>query len=245
MKQQKNSAKKFDEALAVVRQMSANGIVPDVRTITLILDGMYKFSNPKPSLAAVLSLLDYAESAGITINTWTYTALIRALLEQGREDAAIDILLIMESRGMTGSRATYTVLLKYYFSKRDLRSIDHLLGEMSQKRVTMDGRTWREIVVGFAVLGETGRMNEALAGMYKGSSTMGFLGFMSLLKALEARGLLADAKEVVEGMLERRIVGRSKELRLFGPEKEFWDVVERIGKGAVLTELIMTGKVDD
>lgn len=244
MKQQRGNSKKFDESLALIRQMSADGISPDIQTITLILDGMYKFSDPKPTLSAVLSLLNYCESAGITINIWTFTALIRALLEGDREDAAIDMLLVMESRGMTGTSATYNTLLKYYFNKRDMRSVDELLEEMVHKCVVMDRRLWQEIIVGFAGAGQVDRMKRAITQMHKGPMGMGILGYMSTLKRLGTKGLLADAKEVVEGLLDRRMVGRTREVRMVGPEKGFWEVVEMLGGGAVMTELIYTKRVD-
>lgn len=244
MKQQRSNAKKFDESLALIRQMSANGIVPDIRTITLILDGMYKFSNPKPTLSAVLSLLSYCESAGIPINVWTFTALIRALLEEGREDAAIDMLIAMESRGMTGSTTTYTILLRYYFMRRDLISVDELLDEMMLKRIIMDRRLWREVIVGFAGAGQVDRMKSAIARMHKGATGMDISGFMSTLKKLGYKGLLVDAKEVVQDLLDREIVGRSKEARLAGPERDFWVVVGSLGDGDVMERLIETGKVD-
>lgn len=244
MKQQRGNSKKFDESLALIRQMAANGISPDIQTITLILDGMYKFSNPKPTLSAVLSLLNYCESAGITINVWTFTALIRALLEEGHEDAAIDMLLVMESRGMTGTTATYNTLLRHYFYKRDMRSVDELLEEMTKKRIVMDRRLWREVIVGFASVGQVDRMKRAIARMYGSATEMGILGFMSTLKKLGNKGLLVDAKEVVEDLLDRGIVGRSREARMTGLDKGFWEVVESLGGGAVMAELINTKRVD-
>lgn len=244
MKQQRSNSKKFDESLALVRQMSASGITPDVQTITLILDGMYKFSNPKPSLAAVISLIRFCEDAGIKINVWTFTALVRALLLEGCEDAAIDMLLVMESRGMTGSAATYTVLLKHYFMRRDLRSVDELLEEMLQRRVVMDRRLWREVIVGFAGAGQVDRMKSAIARMHEGSAVMGISGFMSTLKRLGTKGLLVDAKELIEDLLKRGIVEGSSGVRIVGPEKGFWEVVEMLGQGAVTRELISDKRVD-
>lgn len=244
MKQQSSDSKKFDESIVLIRKMSASGIIPDVQTITLILDGMYKFSNPKPKLSAVISLIRFCESVGISINVWTFTSIIRALLVEGREDAAIDMLLVMESRGMTGSSATYTVLLKHFFLKRDLSSVDELLEEMLQKRVVMDRRLWREVIVGFAGAGQANRMKSAIARMHESATAMGTFGFMSTLNRLGAKGLLVDAKELVEDLLDRGIVGRSLEARSSEPEKVFWEVVAALGEGAVMRELISAKRVD-
>lgn len=245
LKQQKNDGGKFNDIVKLTRQMQSEGIVPDVQTVTVILDGMYKYSIAKPSLNSVLSLLEYVEASGIAVNVWTYTALLRALLAEGSEAAAMDILAIMDAKGMTGSTVTYTVLLKHYFLKRDLASVEKILGEVEEKGVAYDTRMWREVAWGFATMKQVERMKEVLERMHVGGGGMGLKGYMSVLLALQKGDLLREAKDLVEDLLKKGIVGgRRRDEGRREVEKGFWDVVRVLGEGRVIRELENTGMVD-
>lgn len=241
MKRQKTDARTFNSILALTREMQSSNIVPDITTVTLILDGMYKYATPAPKLDTVLGILQYVEDAGITTNIVTFTTILHALLKEGNEPAAMGILGIMEDRGIVGNSTTYTVLLQHYFSRGDIVSAERVIAEMEAKRVLADARVYREIVLGFANVREARKMQFWLARIRDRHVAMGLLAYMSFLRAMERKELLLEAKNMVAELMERGVVGGGGEGRV--NEREFWDVVREMAGGAVFRELEKEGRV--
>ncbi|KAH0610462.1 uncharacterized protein H6S33_011989 [Morchella sextelata] len=241
MKRQKTDTRTFNTILALTREMQASGIVPDITTVTLILDGMYKYATPAPKLEAVLGILQYVEDAGIIINIVTFTTILHALLKEGNEPAAMGILGIMEDRGIVGNSTTYTVLLQHYFTRGDVVSAERVIAEMEAKRVPADARVYREIVLGFANAREARKMQLWLGRIRDRHVVLGLLAYMSFLRAMERKELLLEAKNLVAELMERGMVGGGGEGRV--NEREFWDVVREMAGGAVFRELEKEGRV--
>ncbi|KAI5844452.1 hypothetical protein DFP73DRAFT_513235 [Morchella snyderi] len=246
MKRQKTETRgTFNTILALTREMQAAGIVPDITTVTLILDGMYKYATPAPKLDTVLGILQYVEDAGIVVNIVTFTTILHALLKEGNEAAAMGLLAIMEDRGITGNSTTYTVLLQHYFARGDTLSAERVIAEMEARRVPADARVYREIVLGFANAREARKMQVWLARIRERHVVMGLLAYMSILRAMERKELLLEAKNMVVELMERGVVGGGGGGGGEGRanESEFWDVVRGMAGGAVFRELEREGKV--
>ncbi|KAH8152455.1 uncharacterized protein LAJ45_03295 [Morchella importuna] len=241
MKRQKTDTRTFNSILALTREMQASGIVPDITTVTLILDGMYKYATPAPKLETVLGILQYVEDAGIITNIVTFTTILHALLKEGNEPAAMGILGIMEDRGIVGNSTTYTVLLQHYFARGDVVSAERVIAEMEAKRVPTDARVYREIVLGFANAREARKMQFWLARIRDRHVVLGLLAYMSFLRAMERKELLLEAKNLVAELMERGMVGGGGEGMV--NEREFWDVVREMAGGAVFRELEKEGRV--
>ncbi|KAF8450150.1 hypothetical protein BGX38DRAFT_510929 [Terfezia claveryi] len=146
----------YKHSLQTITPTAANPAM--VAAGTTSLGGMESENAPQvnanqTTLFSICShLLQQMRQSGITANVNFYTTVIDGLLHpsSGNILAARDILRIMQSRGVEGTAATYTVFVRYYASVGDIDGIESCWREMAGRRVYPDWIVLEETVKGYA-----------------------------------------------------------------------------------------------
>ncbi|KAI5805597.1 hypothetical protein DFH27DRAFT_551951, partial [Peziza echinospora] len=100
------------------------------------------------------NLLTQMRSSGIEANAHFYTVLIDGLLHSSTQNlsAALDVMRIMQSRGIAPTAPTYTVFVRYYLSVGDIAAVEATWREMEHNAIPPDHIILEETVKGYARL---------------------------------------------------------------------------------------------
>ncbi|KAI9701159.1 MAG: hypothetical protein M1836_001828 [Candelina mexicana] len=223
-----------DEAQQLLRKMEVAAIKPDVVTFTMILDGIFRNSDPSISTSSatdlqitVKSILDDMEASGIAPNVYTYGTIIDGLLKQDLNlPAARAIFDHMAAHNIKSSSHINTMLLTHHFAQLppDLTEIEGLWNRIRLEGGFIDFVFYDRMIEGYANLGETEKMMNFLLRMSREGMAPGWEALCSVIQALRESDdwerlneIIRDARDL-RGLFKDGIRGRKG-------EENFWRLV--------------------
>ncbi|XP_044487917.1 pentatricopeptide repeat-containing protein At5g39710 [Mangifera indica] len=205
---------RIEEALGVIQVMVEKGLTPDVVSYCTIISGFCR----NQELDKAFEMKQWMVEKGVPLDAVTYSTLIRGLCDKGRLIEACDLFQEMLNSGLSPDEITYTTLINAYCTEGDISMAFHLHDEMIQKGFLPDVVTYSVLING---LNKRTRTKEAkkllLKSFYDESvptdvtyntliencSNIGFKSVMALLKGFCMKGLMNEADQVFESMIQR------------------------------------------
>lgn len=229
-----------EEALQLLKRMSASGVKPDSATLTVLLTSLFRTPflaelSPTEQQARVISLIDGTEFDGLQPDDKGYALIIDRLIKQySNLSAAQAVLAHMASRNIEPTPHIYTILMTYYFqlSPPDLHAAEALWNQIGAKNnnygTALDVIFYDRMVEGYARHGDVGRMLAFLGRMSKQGKRPGWPAMMAVVQSLADRGDWDRVREIVLDC--RRASGMlSPGLRGTKGETQFWELVRDLG----------------
>ncbi|EON69960.1 hypothetical protein W97_09225 [Coniosporium apollinis CBS 100218] len=226
------------EAMRLLKQMETMSVQPDVATVTIILNHVFRASAlsdmpQEQQREAVISTLRQLQTHGLPENAWVYSTLIDSLLKHHENlPAARAVLDYMSQRKITPSAHIYTMLITHYFSQNppDIAAVDALWSHIETTSGVTDLIFFDRLVEGYARAGEVGRMMTFLARMGRERKSPSWFTLTTVVRALADVGDMARIRIIVKDVRDGKDPLRDR-LRDGRARNEFWDLVESLGIG--------------
>ncbi|GAA5973199.1 hypothetical protein JCM11641_006319 [Rhodosporidiobolus odoratus] len=138
------------EAEALLEDMTKQGTPPSTYTVNGFIKHYSRGS--KPDLAAVARLIKLVTDQGLEANVYTFTMVLKALLEAKQKDATAKTIAIMEASNVKPTVTTYGAIIasltrdgKY----EHLKAAVELLDEMENKKMPTNEIVYTTLIQGF------------------------------------------------------------------------------------------------
>lgn len=203
-----------EDALKVIEDMSQSGIVPDVVSYSTIMSGFcrnYDFDK-------AFEMKDQMVKKGVFPDNITYSTLIQGLCEQQKVSEACELFREMQKIGLQPDKHTYTRIINAYCSEGNISGALCLHDEMISEGFFPDVVTYRVLINGlqkqahsreakqllFKLFYEESVPNDITYQMLIDScSNLEFRNAADLIKSFCMKGLLNEADQVLERMLQQ------------------------------------------
>ncbi|KAL3722422.1 hypothetical protein ACJRO7_034748 [Eucalyptus globulus] len=205
---------RMEEALGLIQQMGHKGISPDVVSYSTIISGFCKHGD----LERALELKQEMIERGTEPDAITYTSLILGFCGQRRLTEACELFQQMSQMGLVPDEFTYTTLIDAQCAEGNIKTAFDLHDEMIQKGFLPDVVTYSVLINGLNKQARTREAKRLLLKLFYNESVPGdvtyntlietctnvdFKSALALLKGFCMKGLMKEADQVLDSMLER------------------------------------------
>ena len=224
---------------ALLVSMQEHGCVPDIYSVTMILNGLlHSPSSTFPTLSptaqhdAILKILRKLDKIGLPATVKTYSTILDGLLhpEHANIFAASAVLSHMADRNLKPSSSIYTILATHYFSLQppDLASVDALWQRMRSECGIRDHYFFDRMIEGYARFGEVEKMLAILRDALAEGKTPSWIALAAIVTALKQAqewslltDLVTDVLDEENGILRHGQRGQSG-------KDDFWALVDQL-----------------
>ncbi|KAK3195713.1 hypothetical protein Dsin_027023 [Dipteronia sinensis] len=205
---------KMEEAVRVIQNMSAKGLTADVVSYSTIVSGFCRIRELDKAFDIKREMVE----KGISPDAITYSALIQGLCYQGGLTEACDLFQEMLSIDLPPDEISYTTLINAYCAEGDIKTALHLHDEMIQKGFLPDVVTYSVLINGLNKQARTREAKRLLLKLFyndsvpsdvtyntliENCSNIEFKSVVALIKGFCMKGLMNEADQVFESMLQR------------------------------------------
>ena len=236
---------RFDEVELLLSSMLQHGCIPDIKTFTIILNGLLSNSlstlhqqNPAGQKTIMLTILRKMEEKGISANFYTYSTIVDGLLSSRimNISAAHSVMRYMSHNTLKPSPHVFTILASFYFSSNppDLPALETLWHNIQLQNGNLDAKFFCRMIEGYAHAGQFEKMFFFLRkAPEEGKSPSWEVLFQVLLALVEARkwDLVADLVRNVQD--ENESVMRYWQRDVRGQDR-FWMLVDDLVRDGVV-----------
>ncbi|CAB4286413.1 unnamed protein product [Prunus armeniaca] len=206
---------RMEDAIGILQDMTGKGLSPDVISYSTIITGFCRHQELESAFRMKLEMVE----KGVSPDAVTYSSLIQGVCQQRRLIDACDLFKEMLSMGMPPDEFTYTTLINAYCVEGDLNKALQLNDEMIQKGFLPDVVTYSVLINGLNKQARTREAKRLLLKLFYEESvpdgvtyntliencTNGeFKSVVALVKGFCMKGLMNEADQVFETMVERR-----------------------------------------
>ncbi|KAL6850508.1 hypothetical protein ACP4OV_021135 [Aristida adscensionis] len=191
----------LEKALDLCESMKKEGLCRNIVIHNSVLNGLCQ----QGCLTEAFRLFDYLESSNMLPTEITYAILIGALCREGLLDDAYQLFQKMSNKGMRPTTRVYNLLIAGYCNfgliEKALELMSHLK-EVKEPFLLPDSFTLGAIINGLCLQGDT----EAALGFFdeyhSEEKVPDFMGFMSLVKGLYAKGRMEESRGILREMFQ-------------------------------------------
>ncbi|KAK9940425.1 hypothetical protein M0R45_017087 [Rubus argutus] len=190
--------KRVLDGVVVVRLMRECKILPEVRTLNALLNGLVRSRH----FNMVLQLFDELVNVGLRPDAYMYTAMVKSLCELKDLHKANEVIRYAESNGCELSVVTYNVLIHGLCKWQRVWEAVKIKNLLSRKGLKADMVTYCTLVLGLCKVQEF----EVGMALMKEMIEMGFVpseaALSGLMEGLRRKGNIEDAFDLVNKMGE-------------------------------------------
>ncbi|KAJ0010926.1 hypothetical protein Pint_34459 [Pistacia integerrima] len=205
---------KVEEALGVIQGMVEKGLTPDVVSYCTIISGFCRNQEWDKAFEMKQQMVE----KGVPLDAITYSTLIQGLCDKRRLAEACNLFQEMLNSGLAPDEITYTTLINAYCTEGDISKAFHLHDEMIQKGFLPDVVTYSVLINGLNKRARTKEAKRLLLKLFyhesvptdvtyntliENCSNIEFKSVVALLKGFCMKGLMNEADQVFESMLQR------------------------------------------
>ncbi|KAJ6869522.1 hypothetical protein NC651_034302 [Populus alba x Populus x berolinensis] len=143
---EKGFANKLSRAEMLLGRMKEQGLVPNTKTYTCLIDGHGKAGN----FEKAYELMDLMGKEGFSANIFTYNAFIDSLCKKGRFLEACKLLKKGFQLGLQADTVTYTILISELCRRADTREALVFFSKMFKAGVQPDMHTYNTLIAAFS-----------------------------------------------------------------------------------------------
>ncbi|KAJ6918394.1 hypothetical protein NC651_012591 [Populus alba x Populus x berolinensis] len=127
--------------------MCSYGLLPDLITYSILLDGLFKTHVISGEHEVAKELFSKLSADGIRPTVRTYNVMIKGLPKEGLSDEAYELFRKMEDDGLFPDSSPCNVIIQGFLQNRDSSTATRLIHEMVSKRFSADLSTFQMLLV--------------------------------------------------------------------------------------------------
>lgn len=128
----------------LLSEMKKSGCYPDIITVNLLIDVLYKFNRSYEAW----KMFNQLKSMNLSPTTATYNTLLAGLSREGEVDKAMELFRVMDTRGCIPNMITYNTVLDCFCKNGRVDLALNMIAEMSEKDFKPDVLTYNTIIHG-------------------------------------------------------------------------------------------------